>query len=58
MKYKVIIDLDENRKTCLDCPFLDSDDCCKLQDEDTNFLYNDSWESLLSRCPLEKIDEQ
>ena len=52
MKYKVIFELDENRKTCLDCPFLDGSDYCNLQDIDVNYEYNDSWDTMLSRCPL------
>ena len=49
MKYKVIIELDKERKTCLSCPFLDSNDDCKLQPD---LEFNDSWDSMLSSCPL------
>lgn len=50
-KYKVIIELDENRDTCLDCPFCQSDDACALQITESA----DSWATQLSQCPLEAV---
>ena len=51
MKYKVVIELDENRKSCINCPLLTPDDYCALQEESDN----DSWDTLLSGCPLEPV---
>ena len=54
VKYKVIIELDENRVTCLRCPFCDPNDICVLQDLD----FCDSWDEQLKTCPLEKIESE
>lgn len=56
-KYMAIVELDENRKTCIECPLCNCDDYCSLQDEDICFSY-DSWEQQLTNCPLEEIKNQ
>ena len=53
-KYKIIIELDENRKSCLKCPFCDPNDICVLQDLD----FCDSWDEQLKTCPLELIESE
>ena len=56
MKYTIIIELDENRETCLGCPFCGFDDYCKLQ-TDGEYEPDTSWDKQLSACPLCPLEE-
>jgi hypothetical protein len=53
MKYKAIIELDEDRNTCMECPFCDADDNCELQDLGNT----ETWSEQLVSCPLESVKE-
>lgn len=54
-KYKVIIELDDNRENCSCCPFCcGSEDICQLQD----LGYCETWEEQLRTCPLEKVESE
>lgn len=57
-KYTFTIELDENRTSCLGCPLCNSDDYCALQDDEFNYLYNDTWDAMLSNCPLRKVESE
>ena len=52
MKYKVIIELDENRTDCSACPCMNSNDECQLQD----LGETETWEEQLSSCPLKPLE--
>ncbi len=54
MKYKVIIELEEDRYTCTDCPLCDCFDNCRLQPEENQEV--NSWDKQLLNCPLEIVD--
>ena len=54
MIYKVIIELVENRTTCMDCPLCNADDNCTVQDLD----FTETWSEQLATCPLEKIESE
>jgi len=49
-RYKLIIELEENRKTCVHCPLCDHDSNCILQSNSEEF---DTWCQQLKLCPLE-----
>lgn len=53
---KVMLVMDEPKK-CLECPMLNGNDECILQDEDANFT-SDSWDGLKSSCPLRPVPEK
>ena len=53
---KVMLVMDEPKK-CLECPMLNGNDECILQDEDANFT-SDSWEDLKNGCPLRPVPEK
>ena len=53
-KYMALIELDENRTTCLNCPILNADDNCVLQPDNQGA---ESWDELLAKCPLVEVQD-
>ncbi len=53
---KVMLIMDEP-KNCLECPMLNGNDECILQDEDANFT-SDSWDDLKEGCPLRPVPKE
>ncbi len=53
---KAFVVIDKPEK-CLECPFLNGNDECILQDEDSNFTA-DTWDKLKSSCPLRELPEK
>ena len=49
MKFKVEFEMSKHH--CMECPILDSNDCCKLQPE-YDYDTENTWEELMSECPL------
>ena len=41
---------------CYECPFINSDDACILQDEEANSKA-DSWNDLQKGCPIKSIED-
>lgn len=41
---------------CTKCFFVNSNDECILQDDDTNFMA-DTWDDLLRNCPLKEVEQ-
>jgi len=53
-KAVLVIDTPEE---CSECPMLNGNDECILQDEDTNAFYADDYDGLRKGCPLEYLPE-
>lgn len=53
-KAVLVIDMPEK---CLECPMLNGNDECILQDEDANFKA-DTWDDLKKNCPLVPMPEE
>lgn len=50
----LIIDMPES---CINCPMVNGNDECILQDEDANFAA-DTWDKLREGCPLAPMPEK
>lgn len=51
----ITIDIPEN---CFECPLLNGNDECILQDEDTNAFYADDYDGLRKNCPVKEPPER
>lgn len=43
---------------CLDCPLLNDEDKCIVQDDEANSNTSDSWDELRKGCPLKPLPEK
>jgi hypothetical protein len=50
--YYVSFELEEDRSNCFECLFLDNCDSCRLLSDEENHVYGETWDGLLSKCPL------
>lgn len=48
---KVYLEVEDIPAKCINCPFVNSDDACILQDDDAN-LAVESWDDLKRNCPI------
>ena len=53
-KYKLVIELDDERYLCLQCPACDANDNCALQQD---LEPTETWQEQMMRCPLELESE-
>jgi|GEM_PF-6826165 len=52
---KFTVEFEMEKWHCMECPMLDSNDCCNLQPE-YDYDIENTWEELMSNCPLEIVE--